>query len=205
MRVQHAFTTCYFHSSSVPPTCLLIFFPPHNSFLCVFTELKRYPRECADIQRMGLGQKSGVYEIFRPSCLNPIACAMNVSCDLQTDNGGWTVTSSPPTPKSVLKCLIVPLQVIQQRLDETTSFFRDWKSYRDGFGDNKNFWIGQSTDMQSNLRNWATQGPGKLSQLGRWPKQRGSKKISCSHKHSIHFSWQCIHYLIKCFQMLETE
>uniref|UniRef100_A0A914WJJ1 Fibrinogen C-terminal domain-containing protein n=1 Tax=Plectus sambesii TaxID=2011161 RepID=A0A914WJJ1_9BILA len=81
------------------------------------------PRDCADVQNSGISDTSGVYRIFRPSCLNPEKCGKDVSCDLQTDGGGWTI--------------------IQQREDGDMDFFRDWASYRNGFGDDHSFWIGE--------------------------------------------------------------
>jgi len=43
-----------------------------------------------------------------------------------------------------------PWQVIQRRVDNTTDFYRDWKSYKDGFGDlTRNFWLGGSTQLTS--------------------------------------------------------
>ena len=45
-------------------------------------------------------------------------------------------------------CAIYPWQVFQRRVDNTTDFFRDWKSYKEGFGDPiRNFWLGMSKQL----------------------------------------------------------
>jgi len=62
----------------------------------------------------------------RSSKPRPIAVLSNqmvVVCDLTTDEGGWLV--------------------IQRRTSADVNFFRDWASYRDGFGNLRgNFWWG---------------------------------------------------------------
>ena len=48
-----------------------------------------------------------------------------------------------------------PRQVIQRRVDNTTDFFRDWKSYKDGFGNlRRNFWLGGSLQLTSCSSNY---------------------------------------------------
>ena len=49
--------------------------------------------------------------------------SMNVSCDMVTDGGRWTV--------------------IQRRVDGSTDFYLDWADYKRGFGSlTGNFWLG---------------------------------------------------------------
>ena len=62
--------------------------------------------------------KSGIYSLD-PDGKGP----MHVSCDMTTDGGGWTV--------------------IQQRFDNSTDFYLDWPSYKQGFGTlTGNLWLG---------------------------------------------------------------
>uniref|UniRef100_A0A482ZBE6 U22-Saltitoxin-Pre1a_1 n=1 Tax=Phidippus regius TaxID=1905328 RepID=A0A482ZBE6_9ARAC len=80
--------------------------------------------DCADVLQMG-HNTSGVYEIWPVNRLTE-GKSLYVYCDMDTNGGGWTV--------------------IQRRGDfkrEKDYFFRDWNSYKAGFGDiEKDFWLG---------------------------------------------------------------
>uniref|UniRef100_A0A8C3IN90 Fibrinogen C-terminal domain-containing protein n=1 Tax=Chrysemys picta bellii TaxID=8478 RepID=A0A8C3IN90_CHRPI len=61
---------------------------------------------------------SGWYTIYPHDCN-----AMTVLCDMDTDGGGWIV--------------------FQRRVDGSVDFFRDWNSYKRGFGSQlSEFWLG---------------------------------------------------------------
>lgn len=74
-------------------------------------------RDCLDLLHKGYTD-SGVYGI------NPDRGRfITVFCDQQTNGGGWTV--------------------LQQRLDGSVDFYRNWTSYKNGFGDlTSEFWLG---------------------------------------------------------------
>lgn len=75
------------------------------------------PRDCNDILAKNQ-MASGVYRVYPGN-----KEAVSVFCDMTTPGGPWLV--------------------FQRRQDNTTNFYRDWKSYADGFGDLKgNFWLG---------------------------------------------------------------
>nr|AFM93774.1 fibrinogen-like protein A [Apostichopus japonicus] len=86
----------------------------------VISHSPEYPRDCYDILQSCSGQSpaSGQYYI-QPDGGNVI----KVYCDMETDEGGWTV--------------------FQRRIDGTINFYRSWPQYQTGFGNlNTEFWLG---------------------------------------------------------------
>lgn len=76
-----------------------------------------YGRDCLDVLHKG-NTEDGVYGI------NPNGHGfISALCDQQTNGGGWIV--------------------LQRRLDGSVNFYRDWNSYKRGFGDlTSEFWLG---------------------------------------------------------------
>ena len=75
--------------------------------------------DCAAVRKAGY-KKDGIF-LMSPE-RNP-SYHFPVFCDLQSSSEGWIV--------------------IQRRIDNTTSFDRNWKAYRNGFGQlNGNSWLG---------------------------------------------------------------
>ncbi|XP_034471803.1 ficolin-1-like [Drosophila innubila] len=73
--------------------------------------LRNYARNCAEAT-IPNSKPSGIYEILIPSySKNPF----KVTCDATTHGGGWTV--------------------ILNRIDGSENFYRDWNTYKMGFGD----------------------------------------------------------------------
>ncbi|KAL2782208.1 ficolin-1 precursor, partial [Daubentonia madagascariensis] len=61
---------------------------------------------------------SGWHTVYLPDCR-----PLTVLCDMDTDGGGWTV--------------------FQRRVDGSVDFYRDWASYKQGFGSQLGeFWLG---------------------------------------------------------------
>ncbi|XP_066222833.1 ficolin-1-like isoform X1 [Saccopteryx leptura] len=75
------------------------------------------PRNCKELLSRG-HFLSGWHTIYLPDC-RPLA----VLCDMDTDGGGWTV--------------------FQRRVDGSVDFYRDWATYKQGFGSQLGeFWLG---------------------------------------------------------------
>ncbi|KAJ8310976.1 hypothetical protein KUTeg_011471 [Tegillarca granosa] len=78
---------------------------------------KKMSADCHELIRNGI-TVSGVYPVKMP-----LGKIMNVWCDMETDNGGWTI--------------------IQRRFDGSVNFKRSWDEYTFGFGNaNSEYWIG---------------------------------------------------------------
>ncbi|KAJ8034029.1 Tenascin-R [Holothuria leucospilota] len=79
---------------------------------------RRYT-DCNDVQNAGNTQ-SGVYSI-RPTGWT--GSPFDVFCNMTIDGGGWTV--------------------FQRRINGATNFYRNWNSYKSGFGNiRQEFWLG---------------------------------------------------------------
>ncbi|KAM5262293.1 ficolin-1-like [Hipposideros larvatus] len=75
------------------------------------------PRNCKELLARG-HSLSGWYTIYLPNCR-----PLTVLCDMDTDGGGWTV--------------------FQRRVDGSVDFYRDWATYKQGFGSQLGeFWLG---------------------------------------------------------------
>ncbi|XP_046861356.1 angiopoietin-related protein 7-like [Xenia sp. Carnegie-2017] len=82
-----------------------------------FYETLVLAKDCADLYMKGK-RKNGVYEIDPDG-----QGSFNVFCDMTTSSGGWTV--------------------FQRRQYGSVDFYRDWRDYKNGFGDLKGeFWLG---------------------------------------------------------------
>ncbi|XP_058861474.1 ficolin-2-like [Acipenser ruthenus] len=75
------------------------------------------PRSCKELLEKG-HVLSGWFTLYTEDCRK-----LTVFCDMDTDGGGWLV--------------------FQKRLDGSVDFYRDWKVYREGFGNQlSEFWLG---------------------------------------------------------------
>nr|XP_015222248.1 PREDICTED: ficolin-1-like isoform X3 [Lepisosteus oculatus] len=96
-------------------------------------------KNCVQLRDSG-HSLTGWYTVYTPACQR-----VTVLCDMDTDQGGWLV--------------------FQKRVDGSVNFFRNWKSYRDGFGSQlSEFWLGNENIHQ-------------LTRTGLSPRQ--SLSVSC--------------------------
>uniref|UniRef100_W5LYS2 Ficolin 1 n=1 Tax=Lepisosteus oculatus TaxID=7918 RepID=W5LYS2_LEPOC len=80
-------------------------------------------KNCVQLRDSG-HSLTGWYTVYTPACQR-----VTVLCDMDTDQGGWLV--------------------FQKRVDGSVNFFRNWKSYRDGFGSQlSEFWLGNENIHQ---------------------------------------------------------
>ncbi|XP_022097502.1 ficolin-2-like [Acanthaster planci] len=90
-------------------------------------------KDCSEAFASGV-TTSGVYTVKPLDNEGPF----RVYCDMETDGGGWTV--------------------FQRRQDGSVDFYRDWESYRQGFGSlDGEFWLGND-----NLHRLTAQGAYRL-------------------------------------------
>ncbi|XP_076103308.1 microfibril-associated glycoprotein 4-like [Mytilus galloprovincialis] len=74
------------------------------------------PSDCGDLDKSTC--KSGIYKIFPDK-----TSGFKVFCEMKKHGGGWTV--------------------FQRRMNGKTNFYRDWDSYKEGFGNqNGEIWLG---------------------------------------------------------------
>uniref|UniRef100_A0A8C6HLN1 Fibrinogen C-terminal domain-containing protein n=1 Tax=Mus spicilegus TaxID=10103 RepID=A0A8C6HLN1_MUSSI len=106
----------------------LCLFSPHTGDSGPSQSCATGPRTCKELLTQG-HFLTGWYTIYLPDCR-----PLTVLCDMDTDGGGWTV--------------------FQRRLDGSVDFFRDWTSYKKGFGSQLGeFWLGND-----NIHALTTQG-----------------------------------------------
>ncbi|XP_066957279.1 techylectin-5B-like isoform X1 [Macrobrachium rosenbergii] len=81
------------------------------------------PKDCYELYQQGKNE-SGIYTIYPHKC-HRAEKGIQVWCDLEGDEGGWTVALS------------------RKPCDEQVSFNRGWRDYKIGFGDPQTeYWIG---------------------------------------------------------------
>ncbi|XP_063435718.1 fibrinogen C domain-containing protein 1-like [Mytilus trossulus] len=76
------------------------------------------PTDCGDLDKSNC--KSGIYKIFPDK-----TSGFNAFCEMKKHGGGWTV--------------------FQRKMNGKTNFYRDWATYKQGFGNqSEEFWLGDS-------------------------------------------------------------
>ncbi|CAM4567902.1 ficolin-1-like [Lepidochelys kempii] len=95
-------------------------------------QCKKGAKNCKELLARGI-HMSGWYTIYPSDCK-----AMTVLCDMHTDGGGWIV--------------------FQRRVDGSVDFYRDWNTYKRGFGSQlSEFWLGND-----NIHLLTSLGPNEL-------------------------------------------
>ncbi|XP_075041985.1 ryncolin-1-like [Mixophyes fleayi] len=113
---------------------------------------KSTPRNCKDLQKRGMSL-SEWYTIY-PYGRNPV----KVLCDMHTDGGGWIV--------------------FQRRYDGSVNFWRDWASYKKGFGSGlTEFWLGND-----NLN--------KITSRGTWELRVDLQDFNLKHYYATYSSFK---------------
>ncbi|CAM5102654.1 unnamed protein product [Natator depressus] len=93
---------------------------------------KKGAKNCKELLARGI-HMSGWYTIYPSDCKG-----MTVLCDMHTDGGGWIV--------------------FQRRVDGSVDFYRDWNTYKRGFGSQlSEFWLGND-----NIHLLTSLGPNEL-------------------------------------------
>ncbi|XP_043940348.1 ficolin-1-like [Protopterus annectens] len=83
----------------------------------VITDCSDGPKNCKQLMDRGEAL-SGWYTVYLDNCRT-----QTVFCDMETDGGGWLV--------------------FQRRMDGSVDFYRGWKDYKKGFGNQASeFWMG---------------------------------------------------------------
>ncbi|CDW54370.1 ficolin 2 [Trichuris trichiura] len=114
-------------------------------------------RDCCDLQKAGAQVSVRGFHRVDVHCpeetnylSNKVHCSRHVYCDFETDGGGWTV-GNEKRKLIVIGARTGTLQVIQQRRDGSMDFRQNWNSYKMGFGNDQEFWIGNEYLHQISL------------------------------------------------------